>query len=288
MDRTSPTPSGPDQERGLETIETMYGTFMTVPGDPVSQRLHAYSAHQRNELAMLRAQLRPGDVVLDIGAHIGAVAIPLALAHDRSVRVFSFEPQPDIYALLERNVSANRMEDRISLFHGIVADRAQAFEAVPNHAVPPGRQNTMATAFVPTAGPTGSGPPVFVIDGMIADGKLPSRFDLVKIDTEGSELSVLRSCSALIGRELPMLYIEINIPTLRGFETSADDIDEFLKGYGYHYFRNVGERNSTNDEFRIARIERLRDGGVIFDVLAVHPRDPRYPRLPYDGQDNSH
>ena len=60
--------------------------------------------------------------------------------------------------------------------------------------------------------------------------------------------------------------------------TSVDDIDRFLQAFGYHYFRNVGERNSDNDSFRIARIRSLAEGGDFFDLLAVHPRDPRYPR----------
>jgi FkbM family methyltransferase len=272
-----PTSADRGQDRALETIQTMYGTFLTVPGDPVSQRLHAYSAHQRNELAMLRSLLRPGDVVLDIGAHIGTVAIPLALACDRSVRVFAFEPQPDVFALLERNVALNGLGDQISLFAGIVSDRLQSFKTLPNHGAPPGRENTMATAFMPTSEGDEHGPAVFRIDVMIGAGTLPLRFDLVKIDTEGSELSALRSCSHLIGRELPVLYIEINAPTLRGFNTSVDDVERFLDAHGYHYFRNVAERNSETDSFRIARIQHLREGGHLFDLLAVHPRDPRYP-----------
>ena len=75
-----------------------------------------------------------------------------------------------------------------------------------------------------------------------------------------------------------MLYIEINPTGLQKYNTSVDDIDRFLQAFGYHYFRNIGERNSDNDSYRIARIRRLAEGGDFFDLLAVHPRDPRYPR----------
>ena len=274
--------SGLDKNRALEQIQTIYGTFVTVPGDLVSGQLRKYSAHARNELAMLRSLLRPHDVVLDIGAHIGTFAIPIAMACQRSVRVFAFEPQPDVYALLERNVMLNGLDAQISLSCGIVFDRRpQSFQRIDHRSMPARRSNTMAITFVPTTepgAPDHEGPQVFVIDAMIRAGALPARVDLVKVDTEGAELSALRTCTDLIGRELPVLYIEINPPALQKHTTSVDDIDRFLQAYGYHYFRNIGERNSDNDSYRIARIRRLVEGGDFFDLLAVHPRDPRYPR----------
>jgi FkbM family methyltransferase len=280
--RRSPTSADLDQNRALETIQTIYGTFVTVPGDPFSLQLQRYSAHARNELAMLRSLLHPGDIVLDVGAHIGTLAIPIALAHERSVRVYAFEPQPEVYSLLERNVALNGLDGQISTFHGIVSDRPQSFRPLRNPALPPGRRNTGAMAFMPTT-ETGKvddqGLPVFLIDAMISAGDLPSHFDLLKIDTEGAELAVLRSCGALISRELPVIYVEINPTALQKFGTSVDDLDLFLQSHGYHYFRNIGPRNSDNDSYRIARIRRLVEGGRhFFDLLAVHQRDPRYPR----------
>ena len=282
---TTRTSLSPDKNQAFEQIQTIYGTFVTVPGDVVSEQLRTYSAHTRNELAMLRSLLRADNVVLDIGAHIGTFAIPIAMACERSVRVFAFEPQPDVYALLEKNVMLNGLDAQISLSCGIVFDRPQSFRRLADQGLPPRRlpnivSNTGATAFVPTTEPGASdheGPQVFVIDAMIRAGALPARIDLVKVDTEGAELSGLRSCTDLIGRELPVLYVEINAAALQRFDTSVDDIDRFLHAFGYHYFRNIGKRNSDNDSYRIARIRRLVEGGNWFDLLAVHPDDPRYP-----------
>ena len=282
MQDTTRTSLGLDKNRAFEQIQTIYGTFVAVPGDLVSEHLRKYSAHARNELAMLRSLLRANDVVLDIGAHIGTFAIPIAMACQRSVRVFAFEPQPDVHALLERNVMLNGLDAQISSSCGIVFDRPQSFQRLAHQGLPERRRsNTGATAFVPTTepgAPDHEGPQVFVIDAMIRAGALPARIDLVKVDTEGAELAGLRSCTDLIGRELPVLYVEINPTGLQRFNTSVDDIDRFLQAYGYHYFRNIGKRNSDNDSYRIARIRRLVEGGDFFDLLAVHPRDPRYPR----------
>ena len=186
------------------------------------------------------------------------------MACQRSVRVFAFEPQPEVYALLERNVMLNGLDAQISLSCGIVFDRPQSFQRLAHQGLPARRRlNTGATAFVPTTEPgtpDHEGPQVFVIDAMIRAGALPARIDLVKVDTEGAELSGLRSCTDLIGRELPVLYVEINPTGLQRFNTSVDDIDRFLQAFGYHYFRNIGERNSDNDSFRIARHSQFGGG----------------------------
>ena len=47
-----------------------------------------------------------GDVIVDIGAHIGSFCIPVFQAH-RDVSVFAFEPDPYNYSCLRANVEIN-------------------------------------------------------------------------------------------------------------------------------------------------------------------------------------
>ena len=54
--------------------------------------------------------LRPGDVVIDIGAHIGLFSL---FAASCSARVFSFEPFPENFSLLKENIARNNFQDRI-------------------------------------------------------------------------------------------------------------------------------------------------------------------------------
>jgi tRNA G37 N-methylase Trm5 len=90
-----------------ETVETVHGTFVTWRGDLITEQLRRFSAHTRNELAMLRSFLRKGDRVIDIGAHIGTFAVPLARSVGAGGAVYCFEANADNYALLVRNAQAN-------------------------------------------------------------------------------------------------------------------------------------------------------------------------------------
>ena len=54
---------------------------------------------------------------LDIGAHIGAATVALALDNPE-LRVIAVEPVPDNIILLARNVEANGLSDRVSIIEG--------------------------------------------------------------------------------------------------------------------------------------------------------------------------
>lgn len=52
-------------------------------------------------------------IVIDIGAHLGGTAIACA---SRGAKVYAFEPEGENYELLLKNVSLNKMDDKIECF----------------------------------------------------------------------------------------------------------------------------------------------------------------------------
>lgn len=75
-------------------------------------RTGAFALHQETVDA-LRTFLRPGDAVIDIGAHTGDTTVPFALAVGPTGGVFAFEPNPYVFPVLERNAQLNRDRARI-------------------------------------------------------------------------------------------------------------------------------------------------------------------------------
>lgn len=57
-------------------------------------------------------KIKEGDVILDIGAHIGAFTI---LAAKLGAIVFAYEPDPSNYKLLGINISLNKVEDKVTV-----------------------------------------------------------------------------------------------------------------------------------------------------------------------------
>ncbi len=264
----------------IEIVETMYGRFYTPIDDLVTRQLKIYSAHTRNEIAMLMSVIREQDVILDIGAHIGTFSIPIAKSFNKNVRIFAFEPQNSVFNLLCKNVQINGLEEQISVLNGIVSDqKEESFQCVVSSG------NSMAVAFLPvdkadlaesSQDEKFQDTNTYLVDEMIRNGDIPNHVSVVKIDTEGAEVKVLNSCLNMIKKNYPVIYGEINVDALRKFKATTDDIENILAPLGYHFFRNIGDRNSTNDSFKIARLKHLRNGGFFFDFLAIHPKSERY------------
>ena len=80
-------------------------------GDVISKSLFWLGDFDPWVGAALRRLTRPGDTVLDVGANIGAVALPLARRVGPSGRVVCFEPFPTHVAKLRDNVRCNALSN---------------------------------------------------------------------------------------------------------------------------------------------------------------------------------
>jgi len=58
--------------------------------------------------------LSQNSILIDVGANVGMYSIWAASM--RGARVFAFEPEAENYALLNRNIHLNRLEDRVSAY----------------------------------------------------------------------------------------------------------------------------------------------------------------------------
>ncbi len=280
-----------EQAWPTEYVETCFGPMEAIRGDWVTRQLKRFGAHQRNELAMLLAFLLPGDQVLDIGAHIGTFTLPLAQRVGPTGRVDAFEGLAAHMAILQRNVQ-RRDWQHVQCHHALIGrDQGTPMTAV----VRPG--NTAETHFLEdprtedprTASPVGASADQVPLDAETV--KPPVRWsldewwsghgrrvDLIKIDVEGMELEVLEGAAALLGRQRPMLYLEIHRRHLARRGIHLERLDNILRQHGYHLFRNLAWRNGRSDRFLLGRHRSLDEGGDFFDVLAVAPGGGRYPR----------
>lgn len=252
----------------IERLSTPYGVFDCWVNDLISRQLHKFGAHTRNELAMLREFVQPGYNILDVGAHIGTFAIPFARFIDGNGAIFAFEANSDNFKLLCKNVIQNGFDRAIFPQCAIVFDRESNFQMLS-----PDSGNTGAFVFLPSSS-FEQNPPVVRLDEWCDERGDDIQFNLVKIDVEGAELSVLRSARRLIDRSHPVLYIEINQGALQRFGVTVDQIEGFLTRSGYEMFQNTGERNSPNDTFQLRALGSLSEGGTFFDVLAIHDSSP--------------
>lgn len=157
-------------------------------------------------LQVIQSFLRPGSVMLDIGSNIGATAIPLAKANPECCFI-CFEPHPQIFQKLHSNVALNRLTN-LELNNIALSDNELGhvdFYAQPmtdkNLGLSSLMQNKALRNFETIKIPNTS------IDALLASAQWPS-VSVLKIDTQGSELSILRSAKNLISKFRPSIVFE--------------------------------------------------------------------------------
>jgi len=135
----------------------------------------------------------PGDVCVDVGANVGYTTSLLATRAGTDGHVVSFEPAPDVFALLTRNVASWR---------GARVASIDARQAALSNAE---REVVLIT---PAAhGGDSSGRTLEHTDATLDAIRVPcstldragfDRIDLLKIDVEGHEDAVLEGCRKLL------------------------------------------------------------------------------------------
>lgn len=180
-----------------------HGWFMyNVHDRIVSRSLDLYGEWAEPELAFIAQFLKPGDVVLDVGAHIGTHAVFFAQRVGARGRVFAFEPQRLSFHLLCANAALNNQMN-LKCLNMAIGARAGTIE-VP--IVDPTREFNFGSLSLNT-GLAGEPVQMTTIDAL----KL-AKCDFIKIDVEGLEGEVLEGARETIARYRPALFLEANRP----------------------------------------------------------------------------
>lgn len=174
--------------------------------------------------------IRHGDVVWDVGANIGFYSTKFSDIVGSSGRVFACEPSPDNRARLEEAVSGR---DNVTVLSFALGEREDIvrFEQ--------GNDTLGATSrIVEKTAQSSRTVDVRVANGdqIIASGEAAFP-NVIKIDTEGFELEVLRGLvGSLRRRELRTLCIEVHFSLLkeRGLPNAPADIEEILELSGFN------------------------------------------------------
>lgn len=148
-----------------------------------------------------------GDVVLDIGAHVGIVSMYLAKKYP-FLTIHAFEPMPDNYARLLGNLKANKIEN-VGAYNFAVTGNGRHVNMIGDP-----KNNSGAWHIDPQG--TVSIPSMTLAEIFSQYGLY--RVKLLKIDTEGAEWEILSASPQLLER---VDYLRGELHGEKGAETAA-------------------------------------------------------------------
>ena len=195
-------PAAPDPRvRPLTALkQCRHGRMLYLPHDRfVGRSLDLYGEFSELEGAMFAQLVQPGQMVIEVGANIGAHTLHLARLVGPAGVVIAFEPQQVLFYLLCANLALNEQ------FH-VRAYRMAVGGDVGLTKVPPidyrGDQNFGGVSLSQAA--AGDSVGLVTLDSFVS---MPS-LRLLKIDVEGMECEVLEGARQTITRHRPILYVE--------------------------------------------------------------------------------
>jgi FkbM family methyltransferase len=207
------------------------------PNDLVDRTIIESGSYEKEVYDSLMAYVLPGDVVWDIGAHIGSFSV-LAESNPLVKAVYCFEPCSKTFSALEKNNHLNG--NRLILKHyglGIQEGILTSFERY--------QANTGGNILIPMNSEKGEKVSVSTIDNQIFHQRLDAP-QLIKIDVEGMELDVLKGGIKTL-RQFPARAIAFEArPRLNG-ELANDELSSFLKELNYEV-RHIPRPSGIIDE----------------------------------------
>lgn len=187
-----------------------YG-WMLFSGPHIGKCFELYGEYSESEVEIFRLYVQPGDVVIDVGANIGDLSLPLSLLVGNQGRVYAYESNPAAFHTLCANLALNGIVN-VKPVNALVAHSA---------GVVVGDSQFGDRAYIGDIWP----PSIVSIDQLDID-----RLRFIKLDVEGNELEVLKSGLQHINRFRPILYFE------NDRRDQSEELLDFVLGLGYRIF----------------------------------------------------
>lgn len=210
---------------GKLTLKRCRYGWMLYAGPHIGKCFELYGEYAETEVAMMRNFMRPGGTVVDVGANIGDMTLPMSLAVGEQGRVFAVESHPETFNVLCANLALNGVTNTrpINAFVAASAEAKVTSDLYGEH------------AYVSNRWPT----PFVALDHLGIEA-----CDLIKVDVDGNELEVLTSGAMTIERFRPILYFENDVQA-----KSAGVCDYAMRVLGYDLYFHIAPINSPENFF---------------------------------------
>jgi FkbM family methyltransferase len=223
-----------------------YG-WMRLPyhGDGDRQEIYYHlngDAWWNNEANLLADYVKPGSLVVDVGANLGFMTALFSRLATRAGIIHSFEPSPDTFRKLQEVIAENCLENVRAHNFGC-GDKEEQLQLYckPSSGHSSLRRPDRADDIRAVQEVS-----IVRLDEYLAPQI--DRLDFLKIDTEGHEDAVIAGAEKLIAQHRPTIYIEL----ASEFMESSRRAVSLLKSAGYRFVTEPVLENCHNGQNFVA------------------------------------
>ena len=203
--------------------------------------LSIFKIYEPNQTEIVKKYVHKGDIVIDIGAHVGYYTLLMAQLVGKNGKVYSFEPDPVNFQLLKKSVEINGFENVVLIQKAVsnITDKVKLFLGDDDSAI-----NRIYDAKLGDAKESIEVESI-TLDEYFQDNSESLNF--IKIDSEGSEAKIVNGMQQLLSENRKLVMMTEFFPFL--IQKSGNDPNQHLKlleKAGFHLYNILDKEEKTN------------------------------------------
>ncbi len=227
------------QKLAPESLEIPEGKIIFDKEDPAMSGSISLGQYEPEMMRLFRSYLKPGMTVVDIGANLGFFTVIAAHHAGPTGKIFSYEPDPHNFSLLEKNIEANGFKN-VAASPLALSDRAGTRELFFGD-----NNTTHSFSDKRGAGKSESVSTDTLDNSLKAQGS--PRIDLIKMDIEGAEPIALLGMRETIAKNPELIiFFEYHPNAIKRLGNSALEFLGKLKELGFS-LSVIDEDRKTRD-----------------------------------------
>jgi FkbM family methyltransferase len=220
----------------VRTIRYMGFKVYYSKGTSIIQVIREYKIYEKDLCNLIVEKLQESKckkpIFLDAGANIGLISV-FVLSKIPETLVYAFEPGPHQNELFKKTIDANRVSDKITLYKEALGYRAGTAKFAVHNTKDVSGDGFIDTRSAGTVNYIETN--VNTLDNWWEEACCP-KINVIKIDTEGAELWILKGAEKLISSCKPILFFEMwpKFTALYGY--SCADLLKWLDCHDYSLY----------------------------------------------------
>lgn len=221
------------------------------PKNEMFRSIYVNGKYDPNMIVVLKAFLKPGDTLLDVGANCGYISLPLIKAIGDNGKIIAIEPSTRDYKRLIENISINKLSEIVKPVKFAMGDRVGS-KTMLIASEERSASNTlgMKFAFQGIEKETTEDVNVTTIDNIVNMENL-TKVNVIKLDVEGSEVRCLEGAKDTLANFKPVIVMSVNRDALGHSKRTVEQMEKILKENGYKTY------GLEKDKFNLCVVDGL-------------------------------
>jgi FkbM family methyltransferase len=236
-----------------------------IENDLVSSFIANDSVWEPNVTNYLVANIKPGEIIVEIGGNIGYYTTLMAKLVSPSGKVYSYEANDEVYNLANLSLKMNDLSDIATIKNVAISDK----DGEVNFVIPLQKKYSdfvnIGTAHIAAGEAEDSTSDIKIkkVKTTFLDADLPNleNVDWLRMDIEGSEIMALKGARRIIESSPKLKIVMEWAPRMMKNYGNVSKLIDDMHSYGFRFY-NILEHNKLSDQLskeHLLNVKNLED-----------------------------